>query len=258
MSQTGRKCAAMLLAACLVFPAAGQTVPMEADPPPFETVGDAGHLQSDPEALATAHAAYLRKSGLQLERPEQELDLDLGELERLEPAPGWLKAIIRFLEWLAPLFKFLFYAICVLGVLAFLYFLFGEAIRVRLGGSGDARTGIDDDVIQDFRPEAAAARSLLEEADALARAGRFAEAVHLLLFRSIEDLQARLDIGVPRSLTAREIRDLSYLPARARRALGPIIRIVEYSFFGGRDVDATSWKEARASYEQFAFGGEWA
>ena len=98
---------------------------------------------------------------------------------------------------------------------------------------------------------------MLEEADALAHAGKFAEAVHLLLFRSIEDIQTRVETGVPRSLTAREIGRLGFLPDRARTALGPIIAIVERSFFGGRDVDQAGWQTARASYEDFAFGGEW-
>ena len=62
---------------------------------------------------------------------------------------------------------------------------------------------------------------------------------------------------MPRSLTAREIGSLGYLPGRARSALGPIIAIVERSFFGGRDVDESGWQTARASYEDFAFGEGW-
>ena len=81
--------------------------------------------------------------------------------------------------------------------------------------------------------------------------------MHLLLFRSIEDIQTRIEIGVPRSLTAREIGKLGFLPDRARTALSPIIAIVERSFFGGRDVDESGWHTARASYEDFAFGEQW-
>lgn len=113
-------------------------------------------------------------------------------------------------------------------------------------------------MLTDIRPDGDRARSLLEEADALAREGKFAEAVHLLLFRSIEDVQERLEGGVPTSMTAREIAGLGSLPERARRALRPIIQIVENSFFGGRDVDAAGWQSARRSYEDFAFGDGWA
>ncbi len=247
MSQTGRICATMLLAACLTLTSGAQTAPD--DPVEFED----GRLRSDADTIREAHADYLRKGGLQFERPEREPEA----IEPPPPPPGWLRAFARFLESLGPLFTYLFYAVAALVVLGVLYFLFGEALRVRFGGSGDGKLNSGDDVIPDFRPEASAARSLLEEADALARAGKFAEAVHLLLFRSIEDLQTRLETGVPRSLTAREIGQLNHLPTRARTALGPIIRIVERSFFGGRDVDESGWTEARASYEEFAFGGEW-
>ena len=67
----------------------------------------------------------------------------------------------------------------------------------------------------------------------------------------------RLEGGVPRSLTAREIGGLGQLPEQAKLALNPIIMIVERSFFGDRDVDAPDWKTARGSYERFAFGEGW-
>jgi len=209
--------------------------------------------QTDLDALDAAHEAYAARSDLQLERPEW----DAPPLEPPKPPPGWLVTLSEFLGLFAPLFQILFYLIIAAVVLGFLYFVFGEALRVRFGGSGKGKADEGDDIMVDLRPDAAMARSLLEEADALARAGKFAEAVHLLLFRSIEDIQTRLEGGVPKSLTAREIGGLSNLPERARRGLGPIIGIVERSFFGGRDVDSAGWQEARASYEDFAFGEGW-
>lgn len=210
-------------------------------------------IQTDLAAVDRAHAAYLNDGELQLERPEEEIDLAPPR----EP-PGWLAAIGRFLSALGPVFQVVFYIAAALVVLGILYFLFGEAIRLRFGGKKDAKIRTEDDVLADIRPDAAAARSLLEEADALARQGRFAEAVHLLLFRSIEDIQERVEGGVPTSLTAREIAGLGKLPERAKRGLKPIIMVVERSFFGGRAVDADGWQEARRSYEDFAFGEGWA
>lgn len=207
----------------------------------------------DAEALEAAHQAYLRDGALQLVRPEQ-------EETRIEPSapPEWLQSIGRFLEALGPVFQFIFWCAVVLVVAALLWFLFGEAIRMRLGWQKKPKIRAQDDVLTDIRPDAQRARSLLEEADALAREGRFAEAVHLLLFRSIEDIQERLEGGVAASLTAREIAGLGNLPDRAKRALRPVIQIVEQSFFGGRDVDASGWQTARRSYEDFAFGEGWA
>ena len=210
--------------------------------------------QTDLDALDRAHADYVKRKDLQLERPEWEAE----KLPPPDPPPPWLKWLHDLLSGLSPLFQFLFYGMIAVVVLGFLYFLFGEAIRVRFGKSGKGKVDEGDDILIDVRPDAAMARGLLEEADALAKAGKFAEAVHLLLFRSIEDIQTRLEGGVPKSLTAREIGGLQHLPERAKRGLGPIIVIVERSFFGGRPVDAKGWHEARASYEDFAFGEGWA
>ena len=211
-------------------------------------------LETDLDAVDEAHAAYLSDPALQLERPEQDIEV----ADPPDPPPDWLRAFGEFLDSLAPLFRIIFWIAVALVVAGLLYFIFGEAVRLRFGGPRKPKSTLPDDVLTDLRPDADAARSLLDEADALARAGRFAEAVHLLLFRSIEDIQTRLDGGVPTSLTAREIAGLGKLPDRARRALKPIIQVVERSFFGGRDVDAVGWQEARRSYEDFAFGEGWA
>lgn len=232
--------------------------PYEAEPgfydeDTFEEDYSGASLETDLGLVKDAHEAYLRDENLQLIRPEQEDT----EIEPSAP-PDWLEDFAAFIERLAPLFQIIFWAAAVAVIAGLVYFLFGEAIRMRLGWTRKPKEKPQDDVLTDIRPDADKARSLLEEADALAREGRFAEAVHLLLFRSIEDVQERLDGGVPTSLTAREIAGLGSLPDRARRALKPIIQIVENSFFGGRVVDADGWQSARRSYEDFAFGEGWA
>jgi hypothetical protein len=210
------------------------------------------YLATDLDRIDQAHAGYLQDTELQLVRPEQNLDIP-----EPDPPPRWLQAIFDFLATLGPVFRVVFWAAVGLVVAGLLYFIFGEAIRMRFGGTKKVKAKATDDVLVDLRPDAAAARSLLDEADALANRGQFEEAVHLLLFRSIEDIQQRLEGGVPNSLTAREIAGLGKLPERARRALAPIIQVVERSFFGGRPVNAESWQEARRSYEDFAFGAGW-
>lgn len=253
---------ALGLSLLLAFPSFTQAVhdgPV-ADPLTFEEVeitpetGDEGAegIVTDLEAVDRAHAGYLKDGELQLTRPEEEF-----EVAPPRETPDWLEAVGRFLNSLGPVFQVVFYIAAALVVLGILYFIFGEAIRLRFGGRKDKTQKPADDVLVDVRPDAAAARSLLEEADALARQGRFAEAVHLLLFRSIEDIQERVEGGVPTSLTAREIAGLGKLPERAKRGLKPIIMVVERSFFGGRPVDADGWQEARRSYEEFAFGEGW-
>ena len=209
---------------------------------------------TDQSSIDRAHAAILKDAELQFVRPE----VAPTELTPPNPPPPWLKAIGEFIHALGPVFRVVFWIAVAAVIGGLLYFLFGEAIRVRFGGRKAAKAKVEDDQLTDIRPDAEAARSLLDEADALAREGRFAEAVHLLLFRSIEDIQTRLEGGVPTSLTSREIAGLGRLPDRAKRALAPIIQVVESSHFGGRAVDASGWQNARRSYEEFAFGEGWA
>lgn len=255
---------ALALGLCLTAGALGQAAPHAGSPgwsdedfSGDDTFGDGDekpvHVETDLTAVDRAHAAYLLDGELQLERPEQTM-----EPVEQKPPPGWLQAIGNFLESLGPLFQVAFWLAAALIVAGILYFLFGEAVRLRFAGRSKPRDKREDDVLQDLRPDAAAARSLLDEADALARQGRFAEAVHLLLFRSIEEIQERIEGGVSASLTAREISSLAYLPDRAKRALRPITQVVERSFFGGRSVDEAGWQDARRSYEDFAFGEGWA
>jgi len=244
---------ARLAVACLLL--AGLSLPALS---PVALAQGPAPVPGEPGAgeLGEVHAEFLTDGELQLEWPEAEAP------EPVEPPPGWLRGLADFLgellNLLGPVFRLLFYGICVILVASIVWFIFRNLIEARIPGLRRKRSeGIEESVAEPYRPDAVAARSLLEEADALAAAGRFAEAVHLLLFRSIEDIQSRREGGVPRSLTAREIARLEALPDRARRGLAPIIEIVERSFFGGRDVDGTGWQSARASYEDFAFGEAW-
>lgn len=206
-----------------------------------------------PAGLEAAHGVYLRDRELQLERPHQ--------AERPPPPPSepadWTRAIARLLDGLAPVFRAVFYLAILVTALALGWFLFGEALRLRPAFRRRRQSPVREETSHPARPDAAKARGLLDEADALAARGHFGEAVHLLLFSSIEDMERRLEGGVAPSLTAREIAGLARLPEAAGKALRPIIRIVENSHFGGRMVDADAWQVARRSYQDFAFGPGW-
>lgn len=103
-------------------------------------------------------------------------------------------------------------------------------------------------------PERAQAEQLLEDADALARQGRFAEAVHLLLMRSVRQIaETRPDL-VPPSATARELARLPALPGAARTAFAVIADRVERSLFALRHLSNEDWQAARSAYADFAFG----
>jgi hypothetical protein len=119
-------------------------------------------------------------------------------------------------------------------------------------------TGIAVDAEEEaWAPEAAPARSWLREADALAAQGRYAEAVHHLLFRSIEDIARRRPRLVRPALTSRELAAAEALPPPARSLFARIAGLVERSLFGGRPVEASDWTAARTAYADLVLPGTW-
>lgn len=110
---------------------------------------------------------------------------------------------------------------------------------------------------EEWRPDAAPVRSWLEEADSLAADGRFAEAIHHLLLRSVEDIARRRPRLVRPALTSRELSASDGIPAAARELFAAIALLVERSLFGGREVGRADWDEARTAYADFALAGAW-
>ncbi|OJW73065.1 MAG: hypothetical protein BGO57_13340 [Sphingomonadales bacterium 63-6] len=174
------------------------------------------------------------------------------------PPPDWLVRFLKFLSemfrpvaeglglsW--PVFKWVLLAIAALCALALLWRLLAPVARIRFARSGD--TAGDE---PSWVPDRGQAIALLEDADRLAAEGRFDEATHLLLQRSVSQIaQARPDWLEPSS-TAREIAALPALPDRARNAFAAIAERVERSLFALRRLEAEDWNAARAAYADFA------
>jgi hypothetical protein len=179
--------------------------------------------------------------------------------------PHWLDWIVpvlrvlgRFIAWIAQGLGWVFLAGLAVAVAMVLFFIGREIIRARWPDLLKKKPGKAKPAVVDWRPEAAAARALLEEADRLAAAGRYAEAARLLLHRSIEEIDGRRPRLVRPALTSREISGLEDIPEAARTTFAAIAGVVERSFFGGGDVDAAGFAECRRTYEAFAFPGAWA
>ena len=92
----------------------------------------------------------------------------------------------------------------------------------------------------------------LQEAEALARAGRFGEAVHLLLLLAVSHLSARRKGFTPRDLTGREL--LRALPGNEeeRGAFRRLVAAAELYLFGGRPVSEASYRACLESYKGLA------
>ena len=191
--------------------------------------------------LATAHQALLNTRGLQL---------DFTAAPTPPPSPAWLEQLVRFLGELAPVLKFVFWGGVIVGGALIVWFVAREILASRFKPDA-AATPVD------WRPAPDQARALLEEADRLAAAGAFGEAIHLLLFRSIDDLSGRRPGLVRPAFTSRDIAGLEPIPAPARSAFARIAERVEHSLFGGRPVDSEDFAQARGDYEAFAFSEGW-
>jgi hypothetical protein len=194
------------------------------------------------QKLAAAHQALLHTRGLQL---------DFKAAPQPPPPPAWIEDVLRALGAIAPIFKFVFWGGLALGAALILWFVAREIWETRLKRKSAPVAPTD------WRPEPEAARALLEEADRLAAAGRFGEAIHLLLFRSIDDIAGRRPGLVRPALTSRDIARLDQMPPPARSAFARIAERVEHSFFGGRPVGSEDFAQARGDYETFAFSEGW-
>jgi hypothetical protein len=199
-------------------------------------------LNASEQKLAAAHQALLHTRGLQL---------DFKAAPQPPPPPSWIEPLLRALAEIAPIVKFMFWGGLALGAALILWFVAREVWETRLKRKPATAAPAD------WRPEPEAARALLEEADRLAAAGRFGEAIHLLLFRSIDDIAGRRPGLVRPALTSRDIARLDQMPPPARSAFARIAERVEHSFFGGRPANSEDFAKARGDYEAFAFSEGW-
>ena len=175
----------------------------------------------DGTAFAEAHRQLLADPSIQFELPRLDLQpppeppawlrwlaeqfSKMGNFE----APGWLRSLFNFFEGVAPGLGTAFYVLLGIIVLVAVYFIV-RFVLARIGprAAPEIEAG-------DWRPEAGPALQLLGEADALAARGAYSEAAHLLLFRSIEDIDSRRPDLVRPALTSRDIAGLERNPVAA-------------------------------------------
>lgn len=169
--------------------------------------------------------------------------------------PDWLVWVGSVLKAAAPYLKYVFWVGLAALALLILYAIAREILRLRKPAARPDGPRLAAD--PPWRPDAGEARDLLAAADRLAGEGRFLEAAHLLLLRSVEDIQKHRPKALRVSLTAREIAVLPALPEAARPGFASIARVVERGLFGGRPVDNDDFAACRAAYEAFALPEGW-
>ena len=207
-------------------------------------------------------------------RSDHALQFDLTPVAPRPQAPEWLRTLGHWvseafrpvgkaIEWIdslmpdAPYARILLWAALLTAIIALVWLL------VQRWRSGDwrlprwRRGAISPAEEDEWVPQAAPVRAWLEEADALAAQGNFAEAVHHLLRRSIDDIAYRRPQLVRPALTSRDIAAAEAIPAAARSLFAGIVAIVERSLFGGRAVSADDWAATREAYAGFALPQAW-
>lgn len=219
------------------------------------------------DRLAAAHAALKADPTIQF------------TLQRAPPPPKPPEWLMQFGKWLGKLFepvgrgllwiahrlphwpyaKILLWGVLALVAIALVWAVYS---RVRHGEWRwprfvRRRPAVSQPIDAAWEPEAAPVHEWLREADLLATEGRYAEAAHHLLRRSIDDIARRRPQLVRPALTSRELSASPAIPGSARDLFAGIARLVERSLFGGRAVDAADWTQARAAYRDFALPGAW-
>lgn len=181
------------------------------------------HGGADPQALADQ---AIRRLGLQTEllRGPQPFGFTLA----LPPEVLWLVVTV---------------GLCVL------LYAFRDMIPIlRVRARGAWADGEDQTIATNARaPDFA-----LGAADELAAAGRFVEAMHVLLLQALAEIRRRLDEQFADSMTSREILRSGMLSDDLRRPLREVVDRVEWSYFGEHPAGREDYVACRGSFSALA------
>jgi hypothetical protein len=141
--------------------------------------------------------------------------------------------------WLAELARYGIYALGALAIVAAVLLIL-RSLR------GDGPWG-STDLRSDAMPSgsASSSRPTLADADRLAAAGAYRDAVHLLLLVAIVEAAQSTDAAFPPSTTSRELTTLLPLPDHPRARFGELVAAVERSIFGGGEVEPHDYAVCR-------------
>jgi hypothetical protein len=196
------------------------------------------------EAAETAHDIQRDFPG---ETGEQKIDRAPPKVEEQpqpQETPDWLEKLFQFLR---PVLKLLGWLL-----LAGLGVLIGYGLfQLVMSYVNRPRKDVD---VSEAEPlidiDASEAQSWLDDAEGLAKSGRYGDAVHHMLLRAIDHLKRRSGRVIPRAWTAREIQTQLPISILARALLQLLVQTVERAHFAGRDIAEADFMRCRDSYEQ--------
>jgi len=204
----------------------------------------AGAGTAGADAFARAHVRLLADSRIQFALPQAPRP----------HTPAWLEAVARWIRDAWPVLQVVTWITLGAIALFILYMILSQFVDLRWPWRRTTQEAAEE---PEWRPDAAPVRALLEEADALAAAGRYAEAARLILLRSVEDIMKRRPGLVHPATTSRDLAATPEIPPAARPAFASIANVVEISLFADRGATAEAWHRARNAYADFALAGNW-
>lgn len=231
LQQWARPLRRLLLALALVVAALGPAAPSAAQ-----------EGEQAPTEVEAARDRVLGNSAYQTEKPQPEEPPDIPDFT----IPPWL---VEALLW--------FFGALVVG--AVVYLLVNLLLEMRGGRAPFWRRGkpsieageiVETPVVLDRETR----ERSLEEADALAAEGRYAEAIHLLLLVALERLRRELGPRVAPALTSREVLQVAPVPEAVAAPLARMVALSEIKHFGGRDAAAPDYRSCRRDFLHFSTG----
>ena len=155
-------------------------------------------------------------------------------------------------EYAAPLLgvgKMLLWVMALVGGGLIIAFVASELARFAKSARGGKRDDRDAATLSTSEgPDRQAAAGTLADAERLAGAGQYGEAIHALLLACLEELRRRFDPGQPPSLTSREIARRLALNESAKAAFATIVAAAELSHFGEWNPGASDYGSCLESY----------
>jgi hypothetical protein len=156
-------------------------------------------------------------------------------------SPGGGGALGALMSWLV-------WGAIAVGAVLLVLLIVRELLRHRRDRIAKDQPAVAEEAVA---PAVAALHRPLDDADQLAREGRFAEAIHVLLLRTFEELARAAEVKIAPSLTSREILARIPLRAGAHEALADLASVVELTWFGDDVPGEADWLRCRGRFDVF-------
>src|SRR5215475_3825340 len=209
----------------------------------MESIGLVGRLRWVAAGLAGAAAMALSRGYVAAQSPQDVQQLADQAIRRLDLQTSF-PVVPELIRWRLPLPAELLWIVIGIALIVLLY-SFRDLIPILRSRQGD-----------DWMSEEAFAgggkagspAAALGAADELAAAGRFVEAMHVLLLQGLAAIRAGLDEEFADSLTSREILRRARLSDPGRASLRDMVNRVEWTYFGQYPAALADYQACRASF----------